>query len=161
MPNQANLLGRCLLQQRKKVSTAESCTGGGIAAAITDIAGSSAWFDLALVTYSNEMKTKLLGVPAEVLQSQGAVSEAVVRAMHAGALSLSGADIAVAVSGVAGPGGGSEEKPVGTVYIAWGDAANCLVACKLFPGDREAVREQTVHYALQQLLAFLNAGDTP
>lgn len=151
----AKLLGTYLLKQGKKVSTAESCTGGGIAKAITDIPGSSAWFDLALVTYSNAMKTQMLSVSSELLQTRGAVSEAVVRAMHAGALTVSGADLAVAVSGVAGPGGGGDGKPVGTVFIAWGDAATCLVAHKVFAGDREAVREQTVTYALEQLISFL------
>lgn len=151
----AQLLGRYLLKHNKTVSTAESCTGGGIAKAITDIPGSSAWFDLALITYSNAMKTKLLGVSSDVLHSCGAVSEAVVKAMHAGALSASGADVAVAVSGIAGPGGGSADKPVGTVFVAWGDAENCAVVRRVFAGDRIAVRDQTVICALDQLIDFL------
>ena len=113
------LLAQQLLARHWMMATAESCTGGLIAAACTDLAGSSAWFERGLVTYSNEAKTELLGVPAELIAQHGAVSEAVARAMAAGALARSQAQVAVAVTGVAGPGGGSASKPVGTVWLAW------------------------------------------
>lgn len=142
------------------MATAESCTGGGIAQALTAVPGSSAWFDAGFVTYSNQSKSRLLNVPAEVIAEHGAVSEAVVRAMVAGAVTNSEASFAVAVSGVAGPGGGSPEKPVGTVWIAWGgysdDGDDIQAECFLFDGNREAVREQTIDTALSRLLNFLN-----
>jgi len=137
----SNTLGQHLLQRSMKVTAAESCTGGGIAAAITNVAGSSAWFDLGVVTYSNQMKTAQLSVPDALLQEHGAVSEAVVRAMLSGVLELSGADIGVAVSGIAGPGGGSAEKPVGTVYIAWGSSSLAKAEAFYFSGDRAAVNK--------------------
>jgi nicotinamide-nucleotide amidase len=137
----------------KVVSTAESCTGGWIAKAITDIAGSSAVFNYGLVSYSNGAKESLLGVHNEVLEKHGAVSEATVAEMAAGALNLSGADLAVAVSGVAGPSGGSKDKPVGTVWFAWavrdGSRVKSTSCCEHFSGDRELVRELTVVHALQ------------
>lgn len=137
----------------KMVSTAESCTGGWIAKAITDIAGSSEVFAYGLVCYSNGAKEALVGVQPKTLHVHGAVSEAVVEEMAAGALHLSGADIAVAVSGVAGPTGGSKDKPIGTVWFAWavrdGADAKTQTSCEHFTGDRELVRESTVAYALQ------------
>lgn len=137
----------------KMVSTAESCTGGWIAKAITDIAGSSEVFAYGLVCYSNGAKEALAGVQPKTLHVHGAVSEAVVEEMAAGALHLSGADIAVAVSGVAGPTGGSKDKPIGTVWFAWavrdGADAKTQTSCEHFTGDRELVRESTVAYALQ------------
>jgi nicotinamide-nucleotide amidase len=137
----------------KMVSTAESCTGGWVSKAITDVAGSSEVFAYGIVSYSNGAKESLLGVQPKTLQDNGAVSESVVEEMATGALNLSGADIAVAVSGVAGPGGGSKEKPVGTVLFAWavrdGSDAKTETSCEYFTGDRELVRESTVAYALQ------------
>lgn len=140
----------------KALSTAESCTGGWIAKSITDIPGSSAVFAYGVVSYSNGAKESILGVRNETLEQQGAVSERVVEEMAEGALHLSGADIAVAVSGVAGPDGGTEEKPVGTVWFAWAvrDGANerTDTSCEHFSGDRELVRELTVAHALQGVL---------
>lgn len=157
----AQALGRALGKRGWRVATAESCTGGGIAAAITEVAGSSGWFEYGLVTYANRAKQQLLGVSEATLASEGAVSEAVVTQMVRGALMLSGADLAVAVSGVAGPGGGSPDKPVGTVWLAWGQRGNEDVAvrarCCHFPGDREAVRAQTVWLALRELEGLAGA----
>jgi nicotinamide-nucleotide amidase len=149
-----------LLQARgQSLATAESCTGGLIAASCTELAGSSAWFERGFVTYSNAAKTELLGVPAELIERHGAVSEEVARAMAAGALAHSRADIAVAVTGIAGPTGGSDAKPVGTVWLAWAErgqsdapGAQGTVAVHAekawFPGDRQAVRGATVARAL-------------
>ena len=140
----------------KAVATAESCTGGWIAKSITDIDGSSAVFGYGVVSYSNGAKESILGVKNETIEEHGAVSETVVEEMAEGVLHLSGADIAVAVSGVAGPTGGTEEKPVGTVWFAWAvrDGSNALVDtnCEHFSGDRELVRELTVAHALQGVL---------
>ncbi|MBA6145392.1 MULTISPECIES: CinA family protein [Pseudomonas] len=140
---------RCLDAQ---VTTAESCTGGGIAQAITRIPGSSAWFEAGYVTYSNAQKTRQLGVPEALFGQVGAVSQEVVEAMVRGAQAASGARFAVAVSGVAGPDGGSPAKPVGTVWLAWGDGSRVISQRRQFDGDREAVRRQTVSAALDGLL---------
>lgn len=149
-------LGNKLHSKAYFITTAESCTGGGIAEAITRIAGSSAWFAYGFVSYSNEAKHDLLGVDAEMINAQGAVSEATVKAMVAGAVSRSDADIGVAVSGIAGPDGGSADKPVGTVWIAWQRRDDKPVAqCFHFEGDRDAVRRQTVYEALTGTLALL------
>ena len=156
----AGQLGLRLQGLGAQVSTAESCTGGGIAEAITRVAGSSAWFEAGYVTYSNAQKSAQLGVPAELFVRVGAVSREVVEAMAGGARARSGARFAVAVSGIAGPGGGSPDKPVGTVWLAWADGARCFTECCLFGGDREAVRRQTVQRALQGLLR-LTAGENP
>ena len=162
-PNLSELaatLGAALLARKLRLVTAESCTGGWIAKAMTDKAGSSAYVDGGLVTYSNTAKQKVLGVTAQALATDGAVSERVVREMVAGALGVTGAEVAVAVSGIAGPGGGSAEKPVGTVWFAWerqGYPARAEVQC--FPGDRDAVRRQTVAHALAQLLDYLQHTD--
>ena len=153
-------LGQQLLLAKAQVSTAESCTGGGIAEAITRIAGSSAWFEAGYVTYSNRQKTVQLGVPAELFERVGAVSQEVVEAMVRGAQQRSGARFAVAVSGVAGPDGGSAEKPVGTVWLAWGDDQQVSSRRCQFAGDRQAVRRQTVERALQGVLR-LTAGEKP
>ena len=153
-------LGKALQRHGAQVCTAESCTGGGIAEAITRIAGSSAWFEAGYITYSNAQKTRQLGVPAELFEQIGAVSIEVVQAMARGAQQNSGARFAVAVSGVAGPGGGSEEKPVGTVWIAWADGVQVHAERYLFAGDRHAVREQTIAAALQGLIA-LAVGEKP
>lgn len=137
------------------LATAESCTGGLIAAACTDLAGSSHWFDRGFVTYSNEAKTDMLGVDAALIARHGAVSEEVARAMAQGALARSRAQAAVAVTGVAGPGGGSADKPVGTVWFGWATPAGNLTEMKRFDGDRASVRRATVVHALARLLELL------
>lgn len=142
-----------LTAQAKAISTAESCTGGWIAKAITDIPGSSAVFGYGVVSYSNGAKESLLGVQSATLDAHGAVSEAAVREMAEGALRLSGADIGIAVSGIAGPDGGSDEKPVGTVCFGWSRRAGGKVQTETtqqrFDGDRELIRELSVAHALQ------------
>jgi nicotinamide-nucleotide amidase len=149
-------VGRRLLKQHRQVVTAESCTGGWIAKTLTDIAGSSQWFVEGFVTYSNESKVQRLSVPRAVLEKKGAVSEATVRAMAAGALRRTKAQIAVAVTGIAGPDGGVPGKPVGTVWLAWamrrGGAIQVGTQLRHFRGDRESVRRKTVQVALQGLL---------
>lgn len=152
----AEALGQRLLRRGYTLVTAESCTGGWIAKAATDIAGSSGWLDRGFVTYSNQAKQDLLGVDAALLQNHGAVSEPVVRQMLAGALARSPCQVAVAVSGIAGPGGGTPDKPVGTVWLGWAvPGREPLTHREQFAGDREAVREQTVRCALQVLLELL------
>jgi len=145
-----------LTEAGKAVSTAESCTGGWVAKSITDIPGSSAVFQYGIVSYSNGAKESILGVKNETLEKHGAVSKPVVEEMAKGVLRLSGADIAVAVSGVAGPDGGTDEKPVGTVWFAWamrdGAKARLDTHCANFAGDRDLVRELTVAHALQGIL---------
>lgn len=135
-----------------RLSSAESCTGGLIAGAITDIAGSSAWFDEAFVTYANAAKMRRLGVSEENLAGFGAVSKPVVEQMAQGARQQAGADLAVATSGIAGPDGGSPDKPVGTVWVAWASQQHCESRCFHFAGDRQAVRLQAVFAALTGLL---------
>lgn len=152
MVESSALLAPLLLRQGWFLATAESCTGGLIAAHCTDLAGSSQWFERGFVTYSNAAKTELLGVDAALLASQGAVSEAVVRAMAQGALAHSNAQVAVAVTGVAGPTGGSTDKPVGTVWLAWATAQGVDSELHCFAGDRAAVRNATVHHALLGLV---------
>jgi nicotinamide-nucleotide amidase len=141
-----------LLAKRKSACTAESCTGGLIAKTFTDLAGSSDWFERGFVTYSNAAKSEMLGVPPSVIEDYGAVSEAVANAMASGALRHSAADYAVAVTGVAGPGGGSDEKPVGTVWIAVASADQLEAQCHQFEGDRAAVREATLVAGLVMLI---------
>lgn len=149
----AAALGGALESRGLKVATAESCTGGLVAGAITDVAGSSAWFERGFVTYSNEAKIDLLGVRAETLAAHGAVSEETAREMAAGALGRSRADLAVAVTGIAGPSGGTPQKPVGLVWLAWSRRGGTVTgAAHHFSGDRAAVREATVVAALQGLL---------
>ena len=149
-------LGEQLLQRNWRIATAESCTGGGVAAAITAIPGSSAWFEYGIVSYANAAKEKLLGVSCETLEREGAVSEAVVIEMVRGVLALSGADIAVAISGVAGPGGGSAEKPVGTVWFAWATVTGEIkTELKHFDGDRAAVQKQAVVLALEGVMTLV------
>ena len=140
-----------LLANGQMMATAESCTGGMIAAACTDLAGSSAWFERGFVSYSNAAKTELLGVPEALIAEHGAVSEPVVRAMAQGALQHSHAQVAVAVTGVAGPGGGSLDKPVGSVWFGWATAAGVKTQLRHFDGDRQQVRQATVRHALQGL----------
>lgn len=143
------------------MATAESCTGGMIAAACTDLAGSSNWFERGFVTYSNEAKTELLGVPSEMIAQHGAVSEEVARAMAHGAVAHSRAQVALAVTGVAGPGGGSVDKPVGTVWFGWATPAGVVTEMRRFGGDRAAVRQATVRHALGRLLELLAGRLTP
>lgn len=149
-------LGRHLAAAGLSLATAESCTGGWIAKSITDIAGSSQWFKEGFVTYSNESKHERLGVPVSVLRKHGAVSEAAARAMAAGALRRAQSDIAVAVTGIAGPGGGVPGKPVGTVWLAWahrrGRGMRVVAQVKHFRGDRDRVRRKTVRAALLGLM---------
>ena len=152
----ATTLVKELTEAGRAVATAESCTGGWIAKTLTDVPGSSACFGYGVVSYSNGAKESILGVSNQTLEENGSVSEPVVREMADGALSLSGADIAVAVSGIAGPDGGTDEKPVGTVWFAWavrdGGEHRIEAVQKHFDGDREAIRELTVVYALQGVL---------
>lgn len=157
LPILVKSLADALLRSQSTLSCAESCTGGWIAKVCTDLAGSSAWFDAGFVTYSNAAKQAMLGVSAQALQQHGAVSEAVVMEMAQGALQRSQANLSVAVSGIAGPGGGSDDKPVGTVWLAWADASGCQAQRMLFSGDRDAVRHQTVVTALQGLLQRASA----
>jgi nicotinamide-nucleotide amidase len=149
-------VGRALLASRRSVVTAESCTGGWIAKALTDVAGSSEWFLEGFVTYSDESKVRRLRVPPTVLKRWGAVSEATVRAMAKGALLETTARLSVAVTGIAGPGGGVPGKPVGTVWLAWaerrGRRISVAAQLKHFRGDRDAVRRKTLRAALQGLL---------
>jgi nicotinamide-nucleotide amidase len=146
------LVANLMLKNGWMLATAESCTGGLIAATCTDLAGSSEWFERGFVTYSNAAKTELLGVDAALISEHGAVSEAVVRAMAAGALTHSNAQVAVAVTGIAGPGGGSADKPVGTVWLGWAGPGGVVTERCQFAGDRAAVRAATVQHALQRLL---------
>jgi len=146
-------LASALRARQSKIATAESCTGGLIAAACTSVAGSSDWFERGFVTYSNEAKTESLGVPMPLIETHGAVSAEVARAMAEGAIAHSHADLAVAVTGIAGPGGATPGKPVGTVWLAIARAGGPAQAELLtLAGDRAAVREQTVRHALQRLL---------
>jgi len=135
-----------------KMSTAESCTGGWIAKCCTDLAGSSGWFERGFVTYSNAAKTELLRVDARSLESEGAVSREVAIQMCDGARRAAGVDIAVAVTGIAGPDGGTEDKPVGTVWFGWSQAGRSEAEPMCFSGDREAVRRRTVAHALRGLI---------
>ena len=149
-------VGHKLLAAARRLATAESCTGGWVAKACTDIAGSSRWFECGFVTYANAAKVRDLGVSERTLEVHGAVSESTVREMAAGALRVSGADVAVAISGVAGPDGGTPGKPVGTVWfaVASGEGAQAVTAAELhlFEGDREVVRRRSVQRALQLVL---------
>jgi nicotinamide-nucleotide amidase len=152
------LVADLLLKKQLRLVTAESCTGGLIAAACTDLAGSSAWFERGFVTYSNAAKTELLGVPERVLRRAGAVCGPVAQAMAEGALANSHAQVAVAVTGVAGPTGGSPAKPVGTVWFGFALPGRVLTEKCHFDGDRAAVRQATVHHALARLVELLHAG---
>ncbi|AUN95912.1 CinA family protein [Pseudazoarcus pumilus] len=154
----ATEVGRWLTQHGWLLATAESCTGGWISTAVTAVAGSSDWFDRGFVTYSYEAKEEVLGVARATLERHGAVSEAVVRQMATGALTASRADIALAVSGIAGPGGATADKPVGTVCFAWARRDGAVTSETLrFDGDRRAVRLATVRHALGVLAARIGA----
>ena len=152
----AQQVGDALRRIDKKLTVAESCTGGGIAESITSVAGSSQWFEYGYITYSNKAKIKLLGVEQQTLDNYGAVSEQVVEQMAGGALKSSDADYAIAVSGIAGPDGGTAEKPVGTVWICWITPEITRVEKYQLQGDRQAVRDQVIKISLQELLQQLN-----
>jgi nicotinamide-nucleotide amidase len=148
--------GAVLHEHGMMLVTAESCTGGGVASAVTEIAGSSAWFERGFVTYANQAKIDMLGVSADTLARFGAVSEATVREMAEGALKHSQAQIALAVSGIAGPGGGTPEKPVGTIWFAWGIKDGEIVArLSHLAGNRAEIREQAVRIALPGIIELL------
>ena len=152
----ARRLGERLKAAGAKLTTAESCTGGWAAQVVTSVAGSSAWFERGFVTYSNEAKREQLGVREETLQKHGAVSEETAREMAQGALARSRGSVALAVTGVAGPGGGTAAKPVGMVCFAWATARSVTSETRQFPGDREAVRKQSVIHALEGVLKALD-----
>jgi len=150
-------LGKQLLANDQMIATAESCTGGLVAAAITSVAGSSSWFDRGFVTYSNEAKQEMLGVQADTLDEFGAVSEETAREMAAGALLLSYAQLSVSITGIAGPDGGTDDKPVGTIWFAWsiktgGFEIETQTKKESFSGDRDSIRQQAVVTALEGLL---------
>ena len=141
-----------LTERKLHLTTAESCTGGGLSYWLTSVPGSSAWFDRGFVTYSNAAKVAMLGVDAQQLEIHGAVSEKTALAMAKGALLHSHADCAIAITGIAGPDGGTEEKPIGTVWIAWANSQGAKAQCFAFTGDRQAVRKQSMVAALAGLL---------
>jgi len=156
-------LADVLVPRGWKIALAESCTGGLVCATLTELAGSSEWFERGYITYSNQAKTECLGVAAELISSYGAVSEPVANAMAEGALRSAKVKAAIAITGIAGPSGGSTEKPVGTVCFGWSiqNAAGAIettCATKIFEGDRQAVRLQATSYALSELLAFLKSA---
>jgi nicotinamide-nucleotide amidase len=149
-------VGKAMQDRGLILATAESCTGGGIAQAITEIAGSTGWFDCGFVTYSNASKTEMLDVSAALIAQVGSVSEEVAAAMASGALGASNAHLAVSTTGIAGPSGAVPGKPVGTVCFGWANADTVHTERLVFSGDRRAVREQTVIHALQGLLRFIH-----
>ena len=154
----ATRVGRRLKAQKRLLVSAESCTGGWVAQVVTSIPGSSAWFERGFVTYSNAAKRELLGVKAATLKKHGAVSEETAREMARGALARSKGNLALAVTGIAGPGGGSRDKPVGTVCFAWAYKKQLRSETRRFPGDRESVRRKSVVRALQGVLETLAGG---
>ena len=159
-PVSIGLLADLMLKNGLFLATAESCTGGMIAAACTDLAGSSAWFERGFVTYSNAAKTDMLGVDAALIVQHGAVSEHVARGMALGAIRHSQAQVSVAVTGVAGPSGGSVAKPVGTVWFAWSVRGSLHSEMRCFDGDRSGVRQATVNHAIGKLLTLLGTSSS-
>lgn len=151
----AERLGRLLDERSSKMTTAESCTAGGVANVITSVPGSSSWFEYGFVTYSNQAKIDLLGVSEAQINLHGAVSEETVTAMLLGALSTSKAQVGISVSGIAGPSGGSVGKPVGTVCFAWGGGQDIQCCTQHIPGNRKTVREEAVSFAIQSLIEYL------
>lgn len=151
-------IGRRLKAKKRLLVSAESCTGGWVAQAVTSIAGSSAWFERGFVTYSNAAKQELLGVRGKTLKQYGAVSEETAREMARGALARSRGSVALAVTGIAGPGGGSAEKPVGTVCFAWAHGKKLRSETRRFSGDRERVRRKSVVHALEGVLKTFAGG---
>ena len=158
MDDLAKRLGARLRRANDMLATAESCTGGWAAQVVTSVAGSSAWFERGFVTYSNAAKQELLGVGAETLRAHGAVSEETAREMARGALERSQGTIAVSITGVAGPAGGTAEKPVGTVCFAWARGGEVRSETRRFAGDRESIRRQSVILALEGVLRALDGG---
>jgi len=152
----ATQVGRTLQAKGLLLATAESCTGGGVGYAITEVAGSSEWFDCGFITYSNASKTELLDVSAALIAQFGSVSEEVAGAMAEGALANSNAHIALSTTGIAGPGGAVPGKPVGTICFAWADDENTYTERHVYAGDRQAVRQQTIVHALKGLLRSLD-----
>lgn len=153
-------VGKALASRALTLATAESCTGGWVASAVTAVAGSSAWFDRGFVTYSNAAKHEMLGVSPDTLAANGSVSEATIREMAFGALALSEADVSAAISGIAGPHGGTSEKPVGTVWLAWAARdGEYRSRCARFEGDRENVRRESVQAALAGIIELIEALD--
>ena len=150
-------LAQILLPRNWTVSLAESCTGGLVCATLTELAGSSEWFERGYITYSNEAKTECLGVPAELIDAHGAVSEQVAKAMAEGARINSGSNVAISITGVAGPSGGSAEKPVGTVCFGWATENQTLTKTMRFDGDRQTVRQKAAEFALTELIALLRS----
>ena len=157
-------LAQILLAKGFKIALAESCTGGLLAAQLTSLAGSSDWFERGFVTYSNQAKEESIGVPKELIEQYGAVSEEVARAMAEGVLNHSLAQLSAAITGIAGPGGGSANKPVGMVCFAWGmqvdDQIQTRSQTKQFSGDRQSIREQACVYAIESLLEQLTASES-
>jgi nicotinamide-nucleotide amidase len=152
----ARAVARALQARRLKLVAAESCTGGWLAKTLTDLAGSSEWFERGFVVYSNDAKVESIGVDVEVLNAHGAVSEETAQAMAEGALRRSHAQVAVAITGIAGPGGGTADKPIGTVWIAWHQqGARTAATHYVFKGDRESVRAQSVAAALEGVLSIV------
>ena len=158
METLAKTLGQRLKAAKAVLTTAESCTGGWAAQVVTSVGGSSAWFDRGFITYSNAAKQELLGVRADTLRVHGAVSEETAREMALGALGRSQATVALAITGVAGPTGGSKDKPVGTVSFAWAHDKKVRSETRRFSGDRESVRRQSVIHALEGVLKALDGG---
>ena len=150
-------LAQILLSRNWTVSLAESCTGGLVCATLTELAGSSEWFERGYITYSNEAKTECLDVPIEVIASNGAVSEPVAKAMAEGARVNSGSNVAISITGVAGPSGGSVEKPVGTVCFGWANENLTLTKTMHFEGDRQMIRQKATEFALAELIALLRS----
>ena len=150
-------LAQILLSRNWTVSLAESCTGGLVCATLTELAGSSEWFERGYITYSNEAKSECLDVPAHWIESHGAVSEQVAKAMAEGARIHSGSNTAISITGVAGPSGGSAEKPVGTVCFGWATESQTLTKTMHFDGDRQTIRQQAVEFALAELIALLRS----
>mgnify|MGYP003650610750 CR=1 FL=1 len=155
----AQLLGQKLLAKNWTISCAESCTGGGIGYAITSISGSSTWFNRGFITYSNEAKQQLLGVSAQTLANDGAVSAQTVEEMAQGAAHAANAQVAISVSGIAGPDGGSVEKPVGTVWFGFYIDGQTYKLMQLFKGDRQQVRMKAVEFALSKVLRFMDGSE--
>jgi nicotinamide-nucleotide amidase len=158
MDELAKRLGASLKRANETLATAESCTGGWAAQVVTSVAGSSAWFERGFVTYSNAAKQELVGVRAETLRAHGAVSEETAREMARGALERSRGTIAVSITGVAGPAGGTAEKPVGTVCFAWARGGEVRSETRRFAGDRESIRRQSVILALEGVMRALDGG---
>ena len=157
MPTSAITLGKKILAQRHMLVTAESCTGGALSAAVTSVSGSSQWFDRGFITYSNEAKIEMLGVDSKTLETHGAVSENTASEMALGALQNSRADIAISITGIAGPDGGTQQKPVGTVCFGWGFRDDIQTCIQHFSGDRTSIRAQAVEFALGVIISLANS----